>query len=143
MDRYDTSPIYRDLMWYETVWWTFGCAVYFAMIAGIAWAVDFDIAFGLVLGLLFAWLVTWSILSIVIAKHFHAKEEIWLAARRKQPELAASMTRDGQAEIHRQRRESRRTSRGQVMSEKDKEAFKVLRQEIAVSESTPTPEARP
>lgn len=126
-------------MWYETLWWAFGCAVYFAMIAGIAWAIDFDIAFGLVLGLLFAWMVVWSILSIIIAKHFHRKEEIWLAARRKEPELAAQMTREGQAEIARQRRESRRASRRP--SERDHHhhaALSAVRQEAAGRDSAET-----
>ena len=109
------------------------------MIAGIAWAVDFDIAFGLVLGLLFAWMTTWAILSIVIAKFFHRREEIWLAARRKEPELAAQMTREGQAEISRQRRESRRASRR--ISEKDPShhsALQAVKQEAAERRSVET-----
>lgn len=105
-------------MWYETLFWAFGCAVYFAMVAGIAWAVRFDIAFGLVLGLLFAWMVTWSVLSIVIAKHFHKKEETWLAARRKEPELAAQMTREGQRERRQSQRSHSRPKESSV-NEKD------------------------
>lgn len=38
------------MMWYMTLWWAFGCAFYFALIAAITWTVPFEIAFGLVLG---------------------------------------------------------------------------------------------
>ena len=103
-------------MWYQTLWWTWGCAVYFSMIAGIAWTIDFDIAFGLVLGLLFAWMATWAVLSVLIAKKFHHRENLWLEARRRDPEVAMAMTREGQVQAADEERRIRRESSRRLSS---------------------------
>jgi len=95
-ERYEASPVYRDLMWYMTLWWACGCAFYFAVTAAITWTVRFGIAFGLVLGLLFAWLAVWAILSVIFAQYFHYKEVRWLEAHNEgHAEAARQMTRDG------------------------------------------------
>jgi len=37
-------------MWYQTLWWAYGCAFYFGITAAITWTTDFEFAFGFILG---------------------------------------------------------------------------------------------
>lgn len=48
--RYNASPVYRDLMWYITLFWTYGCALYFGASAAVCWTASFDFAYGFILG---------------------------------------------------------------------------------------------
>jgi len=119
-ERYNSSPVYRDLFWWVTAWWALGCLLYFGTIAGLAWRVRFGIAYGLILGLLFVWMLVWSVTSIWIASYFKKKERKWVEMKRKDPEFARRMTREGSRQLkeenrraskqyERERRESRRS----------------------------------
>lgn len=138
--RYNASPVYRDLMWWETVFWVYGCTVYFAITAAVNWTTPFWFSYGFILGLLFLWLVSWAAMSIFIAKYFHRKEERWLALKKKgDAELARAMTLEGINELaieaSRRRRseiQARRSRSERRMSERHTNEFRHdMREQLA------------
>lgn len=72
--RYNASPIFRRLIFVETLFWAVGCAVFWGITAAVTWTTTFDFAFGFVLGQLFVWLLVWGVLSLLIARWYHGKE---------------------------------------------------------------------
>lgn len=110
-ERYHASPIYRDMMWYQTVWWAYGCAVYFGAVAAVTWTTSFDFAFGFILGLLFLWLTLWTLASLAIASFFRKRERQWVEVKRNDPERAKRMTREGADELRRQSKQLQRERR--------------------------------
>lgn len=79
-DRWNASPPWQDMIWYQTAFWALGTAVYFGATAAITWTVTFGFAFGFVLGFLFIWLLVWSVLSVWLAKWGLRREARWWEA---------------------------------------------------------------
>lgn len=68
------------------------------------------------------WLLLWAVASVLLAQTFHRKEEMWLETRRKDPELAKWMTREG---AHEERKKSVQIERERRRSEKEASAAAV------------------
>ncbi|KAI9048657.1 hypothetical protein LZ554_007488 [Drepanopeziza brunnea f. sp. 'monogermtubi'] len=61
--RYDSSPAFRRMFVYLTLWWMFGVLAYLGCLSAVIWKVSFHYAFGLTLGVLFAYIIVWAITS--------------------------------------------------------------------------------
>ncbi|PMD13135.1 hypothetical protein NA56DRAFT_651951 [Hyaloscypha hepaticicola] len=58
--RWDSSPIFRRLIWEVNFWWAVGGVVFTGALAGITWGCDFGVAYGLSFGVLFVWIGVWA-----------------------------------------------------------------------------------
>ncbi|GAA5956662.1 hypothetical protein JCM8115_000642 [Rhodotorula mucilaginosa] len=75
--RYAASPPFRDLMWWQTVLWTFGMAVFIGAVAAVDWTTTLDVGFGLCISMIFIWGIIWSLLSYWHAHRSLKRERIW------------------------------------------------------------------
>ncbi|BGP27748.1 hypothetical protein Rt10032_c13g5094 [Rhodotorula toruloides] len=75
--RYAASPPFRNTMWWQTLFWTFGMAVFIGATAAVDWTTDLQIGFGLCISLLFIWALPWSLLSYTLIHRSLAAEKKW------------------------------------------------------------------
>ncbi|GAA5882788.1 hypothetical protein JCM3774_006091 [Rhodotorula dairenensis] len=75
--RYAASPPFRDLMWWQTVLWTFGMAVFIGAVAAVDWTTTLDVGFGLCISMIFIWGIIWSLLSYLHVHRALKRELLW------------------------------------------------------------------
>ncbi|EMS23184.1 uncharacterized protein RHTO_07526 [Rhodotorula toruloides NP11] len=75
--RYAASPPFRTLMWWQTLYWTFGMAVFIGATAAVDWTTDLQLGFGLCISLLFIWALPWSLLSYLLIHRSLLSEREW------------------------------------------------------------------
>ena len=80
-ERWDASPVFRDLLWEVTLWWTVGGVVFTGALAGITWGCDFNVAYGLSFGVLFIWIGAWAAATWVWVRWMLERERQWFARR--------------------------------------------------------------
>lgn len=61
--RYQTSPSFRRMILYLTLFWIAGCTIYIGCASAIIWNLRFEFAFGSTFGFLFFWIILWAILT--------------------------------------------------------------------------------
>ncbi|TNY20404.1 hypothetical protein DMC30DRAFT_447119 [Rhodotorula diobovata] len=79
--RYAASPPFRAMMWYQTLLWAFGMAVFVSATAAVDWTADLDFAFGFVLGLFFVWALAWGLVSYLHVHWSLQRELKWWRAK--------------------------------------------------------------
>ncbi|GAA6019347.1 hypothetical protein JCM8202_000991 [Rhodotorula sphaerocarpa] len=75
--RYAASPPFRDLMWWQTVLWSVGMAVFIGAVAAIDWTTTLNVAFGLCVSLIFIWAILWGLLSYAHVHWALKRERAW------------------------------------------------------------------
>ncbi|KAK4937583.1 hypothetical protein LTR66_015176 [Elasticomyces elasticus] len=73
-ERYESSPMFRRLFLYLTLWWTLGVCVYIGGVSAIIWTLPFHYAFGSMLGLLFGYIAIWAGTTVVWVNWEMARE---------------------------------------------------------------------
>lgn len=81
-ERYDTSIMFRKMIFELTIWWFAGIIVYIGCLSAVIWNNPFHIAFGLSLGLLFAWIIFWAICTYVYVQLALEREREWWMQRK-------------------------------------------------------------
>lgn len=73
-ERYETNPMFRQLFYRLTIWWTLGVMVYIGSVSAVIWTMEFQYAFGLSLGVLFSYIACWAVVTFVWVKLEMARE---------------------------------------------------------------------
>lgn len=81
-ERYDTSIMFRKMIFELTIWWFAGFIVYIGCLSAVIWNNPFHIAFGLSLGVLFAWIILWAICTYVYVQLALERERQWWMQRK-------------------------------------------------------------
>lgn len=81
-ERYDTSIMFRKMIFELTIWWFAGFIVYIGCLSAVIWNNPFHIAFGLSLGVLFAWIILWAICTYVYVQLALEREREWWMQRK-------------------------------------------------------------
>ncbi|BGP73898.1 hypothetical protein NBRC10513v2_007317 [Rhodotorula toruloides] len=84
--RYAASPPFRTMMWWQTLYWTFGMAVFIGATAAVDWTTDLQLGFGLCISLLFIWALPWSFLSYFLIHRSLLAERAWWKAHFREVE---------------------------------------------------------
>lgn len=94
-------------------------------------------------------MLLWAVLSVILAEYFHRKEDRWLEVRRKDPEVARWLTREGAYDERRKsvqvERERRRSAKEAALSAVDNEKAKadISNQAHRIAGTTPDQTERP
>lgn len=75
--RWIASPVFRRLLWDVNMWWTLGGVVFIGALAGMTWALDFNVAYGLSFGMLFVWIGIWALGSLWMVQRALRREREW------------------------------------------------------------------
>lgn len=81
-ERYDTSIMFRKMIFELTIWWFAGFMVYIGCLSAVIWKNPFHIAFGLSLGVLFSWIIIWAICTYVYVQLALEREREWWMQRK-------------------------------------------------------------
>lgn len=81
-ERYDTSIMFRKMIFELTIWWFSGFMVYIGCLSAVIWNNPFHIAFGLSFGVLFAWIILWAICTYVYVQLALEREREWWLQRK-------------------------------------------------------------
>jgi hypothetical protein len=80
-ERWNTSPVFRRMIWDVNLWWTIGGVIFIAALAGVTWGCDFDTAYGLSFGVLFIWIGVWALVTWLWVNRNLRVEREWFARR--------------------------------------------------------------
>ncbi|GAA5985583.1 hypothetical protein JCM10908_007031 [Rhodotorula pacifica] len=75
--RYAASPPFRELMWWQTLLWTFGMVVFIGAVAAVDWTTTLDVGFGLCISLIFIWAIVWGLISYLHVHWSLKREQRW------------------------------------------------------------------
>ncbi|POY75548.1 hypothetical protein BMF94_1451 [Rhodotorula taiwanensis] len=78
--RYAASPLFRELMWWQTVLWIVGMAVFIGSVAAVDWTTTLDVGFGVCISLIFPWALIWGLISYAHVHWSLKREHRWWRA---------------------------------------------------------------
>lgn len=76
-ERYESSIMFRKMIFEITVWWCSGFMVYLGCLSAVIWANPFHVAFGLSLGVLFGFIITWAVCTYIYVQLALEREREW------------------------------------------------------------------
>ena len=80
-ERWNTSPVFRRMIWDVNLWWAIGGVIFIGALAGVTWGCDFDTAYGLSFGVLFIWIGVWALVTWLWVKRKLRIEREWFAKK--------------------------------------------------------------
>lgn len=76
-ERYQSSIMFRKMIFEITVWWVAGIMTYIGCLAAVIFNNPFHIAFGLSFGILFIFIISWAVCTYVFVQLALEREREW------------------------------------------------------------------